>query len=756
MPLVHLANGPLSAAGPTADLLLDDLVIDDRRKSDDARTISITTEEKADPSHFALLKVLGQGSFGKVFLVRKTRGRDTDNLYAMKVLKKASLKIRDRERTRLERNILADVRHPFIVELYYAMQTDGKLYLVLEFVRGGDLFTRLSREFMFTERDVQFYLAELASALSHLHTLGIIYRDLKPENILLGGDGHVKLTDFGLSKESFEYDKKKAESFCGTVEYMAPEVVSRKGHDHVCDWWSFAVLMYEMLTGQLPFHGKDRRDTMSQILKAKLSMPQFLSNEAQMLLRSLFKRNPKNRLGAGPDGAEKLKRCAFFKGIDWNALVRKDITPPFVPTLAPNNPDDAHYFDQEFTKRTPRDSPAVPASAGANRLFRGFSFSRGNPTATEDSEIQKKVESDFRNEAPDGFFLTNVPYEGVMKKNFNTEFDLLDVIGKGTNSEVRKCRHKHTGKLYAVKISNRDGLGHEGMRDDEIQILIKFGQHPNIITVKDIFIETDSNGELMVYLVTELMQGGEMFHKIQRQKMFSEREASAVMKTITSTVSYLHENDVAHRDLKPSNILYVDDSGDPTTIRIVDFGFAKQLRHENGLLMTPCFTKNYVAPEVLSKQAYDVSCDIWSLGCIMYTMLGGQTPFHISETDSEEDILKKLNNDDLKLIGGNWDFVSDLAKDLLKQMLTFDVNKRPSAKDVLNHDWIKNGHALPNNHNLVAIKDPRSANNVIGTSINIITHARGAIGELSLKTPQSSGLFTRRMKKMKLPASLKI
>lgn len=140
----------------------------------------------------------------------------------------------------------------------------------------------------------------------------------------------------------------------------------------------------------------------------------------------------------------------------------------------------------------------------------------------------------------------------------------------------------------------------------------------------------------------------------------------------------------------------------------------------------------------------------------MYTMLGGQTPFHISETDSEEDILKKLNNDDLKLIGGNWDFVSDLAKDLLKQMLTFDVNKRPSAKDVLNHDWIKNGHALPNNHNLVAIKDPRSANNVIGTSINIITHARGAIGELSLKTPQSSGLFTRRMKKMKLPASLKI
>ena len=206
---------------------------------------------------------------------------------------------------------------------------------MLEFVQGGDLFPRLSREFMFTERDVQFYLAELASALSHLHSLGIIYRDLKPENILLGGDGHVKLTDFGLSKEYYEDPShKKADSFCGTVEYMAPEVVSRKGHDHVCDWWSFAVLMYEMLTGQLPFTGKDRRDTMNLILKAKLSMPQFLSCEAQSFLRALFKRNPKNRLGSGKDGSEKLKRHVFYKGIDWNALFRKEITPPFVPMMS--------------------------------------------------------------------------------------------------------------------------------------------------------------------------------------------------------------------------------------------------------------------------------------------------------------------------------------------------------------------------------------------------------------------------------------
>lgn len=202
----------------------------------------------------------------------------------------------------MERNILVDVEHPFIVKLHYAFQTAGKLYLILDFLRGGDLFSRLSKEVMFTEEDVKFYLAELALALNHLHSLGIIYRDLKPENILLDSDGHIALTDFGLSKQPLQ--EGKAYSFCGTVEYMAPEVVNRKGHTFAADWWSFGVLMYEMLTGNLPFHGTTRKDTMTQILKAKLGMPGNLSPEAQSLLRALFKRNPQNRLGAGPGGIE--------------------------------------------------------------------------------------------------------------------------------------------------------------------------------------------------------------------------------------------------------------------------------------------------------------------------------------------------------------------------------------------------------------------------------------------------------------------
>lgn len=183
-------------------------------------------------------------------------------------------------RSKIERDILADVRHPFIVRLNYAFQTQGKLYLVLDYLRGGDLFNHLNNEVMFTEEDVKFYLAELSSALTHLHSLGIIYRDLKPENILLDSEGHISLTDFGLSKESLKDEK--CFSFCGTVEYMAPEIISRRGHTYAVDWWSFGVLMFEMLTGMLPFQGLTRKETMIQITKLIInyfaSVRSFLTN----------------------------------------------------------------------------------------------------------------------------------------------------------------------------------------------------------------------------------------------------------------------------------------------------------------------------------------------------------------------------------------------------------------------------------------------------------------------------------------------
>ncbi|KAF7467362.1 ribosomal protein S6 kinase alpha-1 [Marmota monax] len=649
--------------------------------------------EKADPSHFELLKVLGQGSFGKVFLVRKVTRPDSGHLYAMKVLKKATLK---------------------------AFQTEGKLYLILDFLRGGDLFTRLSKEVMFTEEDVKFYLAELALGLDHLHSLGIIYRDLKPENILLDEEGHIKLTDFGLSKEAIDHEK-KAYSFCGTVEYMAPEVVNRQGHTHSADWWSYGVLMFEMLTGSLPFQGKDRKETMTLILKAKLGMPQFLSTEAQSLLRALFKRNPANRLGSGPDGAEEIKRHVFYSTIDWNKLYRREIKPPFKPAVA--QPDDTFYFDTEFTSRTPKDSPGIPPSAGAHQLFRGFSF-----VATGLMEDDGKPRA------------TQAPLHSVVQqlhgKNlvFSDGYVVKETIGVGSYSVCKRCVHKATNMEYAVKVIDKS------KRDpsEEIEILLRYGQHPNIITLKDVYDDGKH-----VYLVTELMRGGELLDKILRQKFFSEREASFVLHTICKTVEYLHSQGVVHRDLKPSNILYVDESGNPECLRICDFGFAKQLRAENGLLMTPCYTANFVAPEVLKRQGYDEGCDIWSLGILLYTMLAGYTPFANGPSDTPEEILTRIGSGKFTLSGGNWNTVSETAKDLVSKMLHVDPHQRLTAKQVLQHPWITQKDKLPQSQ--LSHQDLQLVKGAMAATYSALNSSKPTP---QLKPIESSILAQRRVRKL--------
>lgn len=666
--------------------------------------------EKADPRQFELLKVLGQGSFGKVFLVRKITGSDCGTLYAMKVLKKATLKVRDRLRTKKERDILADVQHPFVVKLHYAFQTEGKLYLILDFLRGGDLFTRLSKEIMFTEDDVKFYLAELALALDHLHSLGVMYRDLKPENILLGADGHISLTDFGLSKESL--DDKKAFSFCGTVEYMAPEVVSRRGHNFAADWWSFGVLMYEMLTGSLPFQGSNRHETMTQIMKAKLGMPQFLSPEAQSLLRVLFKRNPVNRLGSGEDGVREIQRHEFFASIDWGALYRKEIQPPFKPAVT--RQEDTYYFDSEYTSRTPRDSPGVPASANAHELFRGFSFVA--PSINDELGMATNNNNGApRVPAPGQTVPTNPINKKIKPNNISDEYELLEVIGRGSFSVCRRCLHRTTRTEYAVKIIDK-----KNKSDclEEIEILLRYGTHPNIITLRDVYED-----ERSVYLVTELLRGGELLDKLLRQRYLSEREAAAVFHVVASTVQYLHKSGVVHRDLKPSNLLYASQSCKPESLRIVDFGFSKQLRTSTGLLMTPCYTASFVAPEVLKRQGYDASCDVWALGVILYTMLSGKTPFASSESDSPEAILRRIGEARPDLSSGLWESVSAPAKELVRQLLHVDPGQRLSAAEALRHPWLVGRAALPDVRLGLAAPDLRTVKAAISATYRAINQS---------------------------------
>ncbi|KAK0174903.1 hypothetical protein PV327_010616 [Microctonus hyperodae] len=331
-------------------------------------------QEKVGPKDFELCKILGEGGYGKVFQVRKITGKDKGSIFAMKVLCKASIirNQKDTAHTKAERNILEAVKHPFIVNLIYAFQTGGKLYLILEYLCGGELFTYLDREGIFLEDTACFYLSEITLALKHLHKLGIIYRDLKPENILLDREGHVKLTDFGLCKEHIQ-EGTVTHTFCGTIEYMAPEILTRSGHGKAVDWWSLGALLYDMLTGTPPFTSEDRKKTIEKILKGKLGLPQYMTADARDLVRKLLKRQVNQRLGSGPEDAEQIMKHHFFKHINWQDVISRKLEPPFRPSL--KSAEDTSQFDEQFTATMPVDSPVESTlSESANLIFQGFTY----------------------------------------------------------------------------------------------------------------------------------------------------------------------------------------------------------------------------------------------------------------------------------------------------------------------------------------------------------------------------------------------
>ncbi|KAK9807282.1 hypothetical protein WJX73_007625 [Symbiochloris irregularis] len=289
---------------------------------DDGSSAS-TSQEKVGPESFELMRVVGQGAFGKVFQVRM---KATGKVYAMKIMRKGKILEKDHgEYIKSERDVLTAVLHPYIVTLRYSFQTATKLYLVLDFINGGHLFFQLYRAGIFDEQLARLYTAEIVLAISHLHSLNTIHRDLKPENVLLDSEGHIKVTDFGLAKGNMDAQG-RTNSFIGTMEYMAPEVIDGRGHGKAVDWWSMGILLFEMLCGMPPFRAKGRQQLQKQILSSKLKLPPYLSSEAQSLVKALLTREPSKRLGYGPSGSADVQKHPFFKVIKWDALMQRQAT----------------------------------------------------------------------------------------------------------------------------------------------------------------------------------------------------------------------------------------------------------------------------------------------------------------------------------------------------------------------------------------------------------------------------------------------
>jgi serine/threonine protein kinase len=321
-------------------------------------------ETRVSMDQFDILTVIGRGFYGKVMLVQS---KATGERFALKTVRKAVLLKSNKVHTIIrERTILEKASSPFVVQLKFAFQTPAKFYLGLEYVPGGDLFRRMSgSDDEVTFDQARLYIAELSIALDYLHSAGVVYRDLKPENVLINSDGHLKLTDFGLAKRLDADDM--TSTFCGTPEYVAPEMIRREHYSYAIDWWALGILSFELLFGSSPFASSNRVRLYQMIMNNEPAWPAGANPVHADFVAKFLNKNPKNRATFAT-----MKDHPFWAGLDLEAVARRQITPSYIPQCDARAP--GRNFDDEFTKEDPYDSMATPVRSTGADDFQGFSF----------------------------------------------------------------------------------------------------------------------------------------------------------------------------------------------------------------------------------------------------------------------------------------------------------------------------------------------------------------------------------------------
>ncbi|XP_033923805.1 serine/threonine-protein kinase N3 [Melopsittacus undulatus] len=372
--LFQMANSKESAPSPADSPCLKRLHVEEKSCSSAITVPASPRKRTVQLEDFHCIAMLGRGHFGKVLLAQY---KATGKLYAIKALKKKDIIRRDEiDSLNCEKRIFEVVNssgHPFLVNMFACFQTPHHACFVMEYTPGGDLMMRIHED-VFPEHVAQFYTACVVLGLQFLHEKKIVYRDLKLDNLLLDAEGFVKIADFGLCKEGIGFGD-RTNTFCGTPEFLAPEVLTDISYTRAVDWWGLGVLIYEMLVGESPFPGDDEEEVFDSIVNDEVRYPRFLSSEALSIIRKLLRKCPERRLGAGEKDAEEIKIQAFFKGINWDALLARTLKPPFVPTL--RDPTDISNFDEEFTSQKPILTPPEDVALLTRKeqnVFKDFDF----------------------------------------------------------------------------------------------------------------------------------------------------------------------------------------------------------------------------------------------------------------------------------------------------------------------------------------------------------------------------------------------
>lgn len=458
-------------------------------------------QRSVGPNDFELLRVVGRGNFGKVMQVKK---KDTGRLYAMKVIRKDRLlKSSAVANIRRERKVLEQMDHAFIVSLKYSFQTAEKLYLIMDYIPGGELFYHLSNVACFSEERSRFYAAEITLALGYLHERGIIYRDLKPENLLLDMSGHICLTDFGLVKDGIGYGD-RTNTFCGSAEYLAPEILEGKGYGKEVDWWALGTLVYEMITGLPPFFDDNVAEMNKKIKTGELYFdPDKFNPTLRSFLLALLTRNPSKRLGSSIRGAEDVKRHGWFKRINWVDLADKKYEPPFKPHL--KHVQDVRYFDPEFTSQEPRDSfieiknDNQDDKLGIEDPFAGFTFVdtsylEKNKGSRLTQQLNIVPENNNNNDNYTDDNNNNNSKTKVNETNLNEAFDATDFIlsDETSNTPPPQTTDNNNNHLHTIEQSQNTSQQHtlniptnEHHSDSEGEAFIRISSDDELDTSRD-------------------------------------------------------------------------------------------------------------------------------------------------------------------------------------------------------------------------------------------------------------------------------
>jgi len=609
--------------------------------------------------------LLGEGGFSSVYQARHKKSNET---YAVKKVTLSELQRPAKNALKDEISALKLLRGgPHIVRLHDIFKDDMFVYMVMEEMKGGELLQRIVEKEVYTEREARQTCKLLFDAIDYCHKKRIAHRDIKPENLLLvdkNDDTSIKIADFGFSKKVTK--RRCLSTLCGTAAYVAPEVLDLKikGYDERADMWSIGVVTFVLLGGYAPFEGPIEH-LAPMILEGDFDFDptywQHISKGAKGLISSLLTVDPDNRCTA----EEALQS-------DWMTAEEETLTV-----------NDLSIAQEKIRNNLPVEKlrGAVKAVIATNKLTSlGENFTSSIVKGSGRTVDGKVLQFSVRNLDGQSMKNINAFEDSSSGKTFKELYRLGKELGAGDFSVIYEARHKQSGVNYAIKCVSRKDL-HSGdavALQDEISALRVLKDCKYVLTLHDVFDEPDTS-----YVVLERMHGGDLIDRIIEKAHYTEDTAREVCKNLLEGVYHCHQRKIANRNLKPENLLLVSIESD-TEVKICDFGYAKKVLYPNSL-RTQCGTEGYVAPEILShKPAYDVNCDMWSLGVILYIVLGGYRPFR----GTADEVMKKIRYGEYEFDEKYWRHVSEEAKSLICRMMTVNPNDRISVADALSSSWI--------------------------------------------------------------------